>query len=112
MEMSQPATRLSTISSAATTAPVAASTSSGLGSGMSRSRASTKAISASIRGCNSRPLSTGSPGGQSMLASNVPKSGWSTPSCAWTTGLVRPILRPATLSPAASWAATQADWTA
>ena len=38
------------------------------------------ATSASIFGCNSRPVSTGSPGGQAIVASSVPKSGWPTPS--------------------------------
>ena len=81
-------------------------------SGASRSRASTNATSASILGCSSRPVSIGLPGGQSIVASSVPKSGWSTPSWACTAGLVSPILRPATLSPAATWLAAHAACTA
>ena len=63
----------------------------------SRSAPSTKAISASTLGCSSRLLGTTVvPVDVHVVEQSTPKSGWSTPSCSWTAGEVRPILRPTT----------------
>ena len=47
----------------------------------------------------------------SMSSKSTPKSGRSTPSCCWTAGEVRPILRPTTRAPAATRVSVSRCWT-
>jgi hypothetical protein len=110
--MSQPAIRLSTISSAGTTSSTAARTVPASRSAASRSADRTNAISASILGCISRVESTTAPAATRMSSKSTPKSGWSTPSCRCTANDVNPIFRPTMRRPLRRASSVYRVWTA
>ena len=97
----QSATRLSTISTAGSTPAMASSATAALMPGPARSRAMTKASSASTRGCTSRDSAIRSPSSTIISSVRTPKSGSSTPSSSCIGFEVRPTLRPITRCPAA-----------
>ena len=111
MAMSQPVTRLSTISAETVIHSSAATTVSRSASSV-RSRPMARATSPSTRGWRSRPAGMGSPSATSMSAKSIPKSGWSTPICRCTAGEVRPVLRPTSRRPASSQRRVFTSWTA
>ena len=103
--------RVSRISSAGTTASVAAITSAREGVS-DRSDPMTKAISASTRGWMKRPFGTSDPSSKTMSSKSTPLSGVSIFSASCIARDVSPIFQPILCRPAASLAATSPDWMA
>ena len=98
----QSAMRLSTISIAGRTPPIAVSASAVVTPGPARSRAITKAISATTRGWRSDSTGTSSPSSTNMSSISMPKSGSVTPSISCRGCEVRPSRQPLIARPAST----------
>ena len=108
----QSAMRLSTISIAGRTPPIAVSASTVVTPGPARSRAITKAISATTRGWRSDSTGTSSPSSTNMSSISMPKSGSVTPSISCRGCEVRPSLQPLIARPASTRRRTLYAWIA